>query len=351
MSSGRPVTRSMTAAASRALTIKDCIESCLPDVSPPMLNSRVASSTRNLTRSEMAFRPGQQLRWIASFPKLLSIARAKLGADKLYQEVIKRELRTLDTHGAALFYVHPHRTGPNLPPVVYSEGDSTSYINVKLIWPAMYIILLLQKARKSDKTPFVSSAEGKRGTTTPDGQLFDQLNGFVKAVLEWKTSNALHKTAFKDFFPFLWKLRGSNLKVPARMVWPNNNDNDDDSDDDDSDNDDDNNDDDNDDDDEDDEDDEDDDDEGQDDVLSNDVLSKKELKMLFQVWKQCCQCESMHYTKVIFHRSGDRWNPAKRRPTRSWLLCCPPSIYRCSSTDILPDPISSSYRIRLCTRR
>lgn len=310
----------MTAAASRALTIKDCIESCLPDVSPPMLNSRVASSTRNLTRSEMAFRPEQQLRWIASFPKLLSIARAKLGADKLYQEVIKRELRTLDTHGAALFYVHPHRTGPNLPPVVYSEGDSTSYINVKLIWPAMYIILLLQKARKSDKTPFVSSAEGKRGTTTPDGQLFDQLNGFVKAVLEWKTSNALHKTAFKRFFLFLWKLRGSNLKVPARVVWPNN-------------------------------DDEDDDDEGQEDVLSNDVLSKKELKMLFQVWKQCCQRESMHYTKVIFHRSGDRWNPAKRRPTRSWLLCCLPSMYRCSSTDILPDPISSSSRIRLRTRR
>ena len=184
-----------------------------------MLNSKVSASTRDLTVSEKAYPPHKQLRWVASCSQLLILARRKLGENRSFQRIAARELDPNDEESLKILgTLHPRYTGMALPPILHSEADTTSWVNAKLAWPALYLIRLMKQRGtvQLGPEPYISSSEGKSQGPVPDAIIMD---GHVKQIDEWKTGNAMRNNIFLDMYETLMDLEESKVGVPLRIWW------------------------------------------------------------------------------------------------------------------------------------
>lgn len=184
-----------------------------------MLNGRISTGTRGPTNAEKQAPPHEQLKWISFLPQLVPLAHSKLEANRTYQQLATRNLYWDDADDLDVFHsLHPDHTGQGLPPEIRSEQDTTSYLNAKLVFPAINFIRLLQETAGTarGRTAYISSCNGTRGQGTPDAILFDRLRKLILGVLEWKTANAMPASLLEEFVTQLASMQGEN-KVPVRF--------------------------------------------------------------------------------------------------------------------------------------
>ncbi|THH28117.1 hypothetical protein EUX98_g6068 [Antrodiella citrinella] len=203
------------------LTVDECLTERLGGKPPPMLTTRVASSTRGLTQTEVLYTPTQQLKWVASHHAFVSLAKDKLCAHPKFQAFSRRELHPTDLEGSLLMHsLHPNSTGKGLPSEIHSESDSTSHILSKLAHPAAWAIqcTMQEGTAAIPSIPYVSSCSGKKGSGIPDAVLISDGSHVAKGLGEWKTANSLPAKTLKDVLTFLSSLE-STLNVPFRFWW------------------------------------------------------------------------------------------------------------------------------------
>ncbi|THH16231.1 hypothetical protein EUX98_g9336 [Antrodiella citrinella] len=204
----------------RVLTVDTCLTEHLGGKPPPMLTSRVASSTRDLTKTEVLYTPTQQLKWVATHIDVVPVAKDKLRAHPKFQAFSSRELHPTDLEDSVLMHsIHPDSTGKGLPSEIHSESDSTSHINSKLVHPAAWAIqcMMQEGTAAIPSIPYASSCSGKKGSGIPDAVL-NSCDHKAKALGEWKTANSLPAKTFNHVLAFLRNLE-STLNVPVRFWW------------------------------------------------------------------------------------------------------------------------------------
>ncbi|TCD65157.1 hypothetical protein EIP91_003013 [Steccherinum ochraceum] len=186
-----------------------------------MLNNRVSASTRGLTETEKAYSLSDQLQWVALFPDLRKLARAKLMENPYFKQVSSRVL-DLDNMDDRRLYesMHPAYCADMIPPEIRQESDTTLCMYGALIWPAMRFLKLmiaLDDSRKN-KRMYAGACQGKKGAGTPDGGLFPDVGvEFSDINEEWKTRNSLSSTAFGPLMAALRRAR--ILNVPRKVCW------------------------------------------------------------------------------------------------------------------------------------
>lgn len=209
-------------------SIKECITCTTNKVLPPMLNSDIAASTKDLTKTEEMFPYKKQLRWIALFPDLIQKAQEKFIALKHLDPKSDIDLHTLVSQKMCmdvakdiqmLCSLHPSYTGCGLPPKLRSEVDTTSYINAKWVWPAVQLIRYVQKEMlKNNQSAYVSSSGGKKKKAIPDGLIVQDTDAsWSHGVLEWKTHNALEGKHLNAVVALMERLQPYH--VPLRVWW------------------------------------------------------------------------------------------------------------------------------------
>ncbi|THH19707.1 hypothetical protein EUX98_g8719 [Antrodiella citrinella] len=208
-------------------TIAACLSLGLgdgPEKPPQMLNADVASSTRDLTKTEQFYNPSETLQWVASCHRLVPLAKEEVQSHPRFRRFFQREFDPGNKDDADLLHaLHASRTRSGLPRLIHSEVDTTSHINDRLVHPAVFAIQCMLQEETPDvplegsALPYVSSCSGKRGAGVPDAIL--NYKDDVQGLGEWKTANAMPPKTFKLVMEFLQALELSDLEVPVRFWW------------------------------------------------------------------------------------------------------------------------------------
>ncbi|THH16424.1 hypothetical protein EUX98_g9301 [Antrodiella citrinella] len=211
---------------SMPMTFKRCLKMGIltgGGTGPTMFDDVIASSTRDLTRTEQVYRPDQQLQWVSSFRSFMYFAKQEVYKHPLFSTFLNRKIDPANKNDVKLRQsIHPSSTGSGAPYIMHSEADTTSLLNVKLVFPAVNILQYVMQQETSEvlpSLPYVASSHGKRGRGTPDAILM--YNGEVCGIAEWKTANALPSSVLTEVVDSLSEVELSNVDVPVRFWWGN----------------------------------------------------------------------------------------------------------------------------------